>query len=63
MKHQIAAYRTAYGFMPVVLHPRRIAWYTRVQRFPRKTKRTESEALAYAEAVVTMRAALERAGK
>ena len=63
METQIAAYRTVHGYMPVILHPRRIAWYTRVQRFPRKTKRTAAEALAYAEAVITMRAAFKRGRK
>lgn len=38
----------ATGFLPAIYHPERAAKYLRLESFPRKTKATAAEALAYA---------------
>ena len=53
------ACQTVHGFMPFIYHPNR-ADYLQIERYPRKTKATAAEAAAYAEAVLTMRAALRK---
>jgi hypothetical protein len=40
--------RVTHGFIPAIFHPDRAAEYLRLERFPRKAKRTAAEALAYA---------------
>ena len=43
------------GWMPVIYHPTRTVEYLRFARYPRKTKASADEALAYAARVIWYR--------